>query len=208
MRCWSHLGSVGFLTSPCAATRLWWSFSPALPARRKGVRSPGAPRLRGAPPRRLRVLTHGDFSPLSAPVDDDGNLRQQPRVQEQTKPAAYRRRIRATPEEDGPLSRAAAGKRAWLILPLSKVVCSSADPRCPGPRNSASCSARAQSTASTSAAGRSIFSKFLSFSKCVRRDTVCSEIAVTPGDVTPHIVTGTNQITAAELKGIYLLKID
>lgn len=32
-------------------------------------------------------------------------------------------------------------------------------------------------------------------------------IAVTPGDVAPQIVTGTNQITAAELKGICLLKI-
>lgn len=80
---------------------------------------------------------HRDFSPLSATADDDGNLRQQPRAREQTKPAAYRHRIRATPEEDGPLSRAAVGKRAWLTLPLPKVMCSSAcssaDPRCPPP---------------------------------------------------------------------------
>lgn len=100
------------------------------------------------------------------------------------------------------------GKCASLVLPLSKVVCSSAcssaAPHVPGPKSG---SARCQSSVPTSTTGRSIFSKFLPFSRRVCRDTVCSETGVTPGDVAPHIVTGINQITAAELRGICLLKI-
>lgn len=75
-----------------------------VPAGRKGVHSPGTPHLQGT-----LALLHKDFAPLPSPVEDDGNRHQQPCAPEQTKPAVYRRCIRATPEEMAPYRRQQPG---------------------------------------------------------------------------------------------------
>lgn len=96
--------SVGcrFLTSPWATAVVQLFL--VVPAGRMGVHSPGTPHLRGT-----LALLHKDFAPLPSPVEDDGNRHQQPCAPEQTKPAVYRRRIRATPEEMAPYRRQQPG---------------------------------------------------------------------------------------------------
>lgn len=143
-------------------TKLAWSTS--LPG--KGGVQPPAPS--GQPPGRPALLTHEDFAfpLLSATADGDGNL-EEPRAHEQTKPAAYHGRIRATLYEDGPLSRAAAGKRAACCCPYQRSRAAELPvgliPLPPAPGLSlVQCQSSEQR-----GHGRSTCSKFLSFRKCV-----------------------------------------
>lgn len=162
MQCWSHLWVCRIFSLSLCSDKAAMEHFPAW------ERGRAAPSTLGAASRETRAADARGlcFSPLSATADGDGNL-EEPRVHEQTKPAAYHGRIRATPYEDGPLSRAAAGKRGACCCPYQRSRAAEPAvglillPPAPG------LSLTQRQSSEQRGHRRSISSKFFSFRKCV-----------------------------------------